>query len=186
MIDLLKMHNQMKPNTISLTFKGSVTFDLIDSMIMIVTNRLEQIEGDIRTRKKVFGVLLECLQNLCHYVEKFKKSEEETHFDPSSAIFMIDSDENGYNVATANFIRTDKVEKLKVWIDKINSLSKDELKVFYKEVLGNKTYSEKGGGNLGFIDIARKIDGELDYSFETIDDEFSFFSFEIQIKKVSI
>jgi hypothetical protein len=70
---------------------------------------------------------------------------------------------------------------LKEKIDKINSLSKDELKDFYKFVLNNQTFSEKGGGGLGLIDMARKTGNKLEYQFSSFNPEFDFFNLNVLI-----
>ena len=58
---------------------------------------------------------------------------------------------------------------------------KDGLKMLYKEVLNNEERTEKGGGGLGIIDIARKSKQKLVYDFMDIDDQYSFFSLYIKI-----
>jgi hypothetical protein len=60
-------------------------------------------------------------------------------------------------------------------------MSKEELKTYYKEVLSNGVMSEKGGGGLGMIDIARKSGSKLDYKFSVVDEKFSFFSLSIKV-----
>jgi hypothetical protein len=73
------------------------------------------------------------------------------------------------------------VEGLKERIDKINSLEPDALKDFYKEVLNNGIMSDKGGGGLGMIDIARKSAHKLEYDFKKLDDKFTFYSLLVKI-----
>ena len=68
-------------------------------------------------------------------------------------------------------------------IDYINSLDKDELKKFYKETLNNGTMSEKGGGGLGLIDIARRSGQKLQYKIREIDKDYSFFTLTVKISK---
>ena len=41
--------------------------------------------------------------------------------------------------------------------------------------------SDKGGGGLGMIDIARKSGKKLDFDFHKVDDEYSFYSLNINI-----
>ena len=41
--------------------------------------------------------------------------------------------------------------------------------------------SDKGGGGLGMIDIARKSGQKLDFDFQQVDEEFSFYSLNINI-----
>ena len=62
-------------------------------------------------------------------------------------------------------------------------ISKDELKTLYKEILNNEEFSEKGGGGLGLIDIARRTGQELGFDFKKIDGDYSFFSLDISIEQ---
>ena len=66
-------------------------------------------------------------------------------------------------------------------LEDINAMGKEELKEFYKNVLNNGQMSEKGGGGLGMIDIARKSGQKLDYGFMPFDDNHSFFSLNVNI-----
>ena len=58
-----------------------------------------------------------------------------------------------------------RIKPLKDKIDKINSLSQDELKDMYKFILNHQKLTAKGGGGLGLVDIARKTGNKLDYKF---------------------
>ena len=66
-------------------------------------------------------------------------------------------------------------------IDKINSMSKEELKDMYKFILNHQRLSEKGGGGLGLVDIARKTGNRLDYTFEKYNDTYYFFNLDVYI-----
>ena len=178
----MDIQNRMQHNSISLTFKGTVTFELIDSIIAIISNRLDQIETSVVIKKKVYGVMLECLQNLCFHVEKNSEREYNANYDQQSALFMIDSDDSGYQIVTGNFVAREKTDTLKNWLDEINSLSEQEIKELYNKILRNKTFSEKGTAGLGFVDIARKV-GKLNYNFNNVDDKYSFFAFQLSIQK---
>jgi len=99
----------------------------------------------------------------------------------SAAIFMIGRNDKGYNIVTGNYILTERVESLRSKIDHVNSLDRDGLKTLYKEVLNNDERSQKGGGGLGIIDIARKSGQNLVYDFMEVDNKYSFFSLYINI-----
>lgn len=183
MKSFLEIHNQMKVNTIALFFKGYVTFELVDSIIMIIAEKLEKVEEDKNIRKKVYGILTECLQNLCSHIEKDDSGTESLNYDINSAVIMVDSDQEGYFIKTGNFVSNSKVEGLIKWLEQINSISHDQLKELYNKILTNKSFSDKGGGGLGLVDIARKSGEKLEYNFEKIDDKFSFFSFQTKINR---
>jgi len=166
-----------------LTFKGEVTFDLINSMLKIIESRLDMIEGDLKTRKKVYNVLVECLQNLVHHIDSVDPDEEASPYHSKTALLMITTSADGYHVVTGNYIMNDKIEKLKSWLDEINSVSPEELRELYKKILNNEQFSEKGTAGLGFIDIARKSGQKLVYTFQYVNERYSFFSFQITIPK---
>ena len=180
MLDLLGLYETMHDNNIMLSFKGEVTFDLVNSVLKIIEDRLNRTEEDLKTKKKVYNVLVECLQNLCHHIEE---SATEESYNNKTAILMIYLNDTTYNVLTGNYISNKNVEHLKSWLDQINSVSKEELRELYKKILNNEQFSEKGGGGLGFIDIARKSGQKLNYNFNPVNDKISFFSFQINIPK---
>lgn len=168
----------MKHNDIMLSFKGDVTSEMLTSMLQIMEAKLDNLGEPSKMKRKVYNVLVECLQNLYHHRDEMKLIgiDEE-----SAAIFMIGRNDKGYNIVTGNYILTERVESLKGKIDHVNSLDKDGLKTLYKEVLNNDERSQKGGGGLGIIDIARKSGQNLVYDFMEIDKRYSFFSLYINI-----
>ena len=79
----------------------------------------------------------------------------------------------------------DQVPQLQDKLEKINSLDKDGLKAFYKDLIQASEISDKGGAGLGFVDIARKSGQKLEYDFHEINKEFSFFALKIKIARVN-
>ena len=58
------------------------------------------------------------------------------------------------------------------------------LKQLYKEIIKGTEISDKGGAGLGFVDMARKSGNGLEYSFEKLDSEYSFFSLKSTISAI--
>ena len=172
----------MEHNDIMLSFKGDITSELLSSMLQIMETKLENLDEQPKVRKKVYNVLVECLQTLSHHRDEMRAdmSGDEAK---KQAIFMISKNTVEYNIMTGNFVRSDKVGSLQARIDKINAMDKDELKQYYQDVLSLEGFSEKGGGGLGFIDIARKSGQKLNYEFLKIEENFSFFSLYIKISQ---
>jgi hypothetical protein len=184
MVDIYDFYDKMERNNIMLSFKGDVTSELLTSILQIMETKLDNMQEEPKTKKKVYNVLVECLQNLYHHMDDIPKMgsvNPETGENSRSAIFMIGKLDNQYNIITGNYIRTQNVDGLRSRLDEINKLSKEELKDYYKAVLNNGEISEKGGGGLGMIDIARKTGQKLNYHFMQIDEQHSFFSLNIKI-----
>lgn len=173
----------MDKHDIMLSFKGRVSTELLDSILQIVETKLDTSASSKKVKKKVFNVLVECLQNLYHHVE----DDDRTEIDESTTgIFVLSNAAEWYEVYTGNYMPSENVSELKSKIERVNAMSKDELKAFYKEVLNNGMMSAKGGGGLGVIDIARKSGEKLDYSFMSLGDETSFFTLRVKVKKDNI
>lgn len=178
MLDIYDFYDKMERNHIMLSFKGDITSELLTSILQIMESKMDNLQEEPKIKKKVYNVLVECLQNLYHHME-----DETPVFNDRarSAIFMIGKVDGQYNIITGNYIRVENVGLLKGRLDDINALTKEELKDYYKEVLNNGEMSMKGGGGLGMIDIARKTGQKLNYNFMPVDDRYSFFSLNIKI-----
>lgn len=180
MFDIYDFYEKMEDGKIILSFKGEITSDLLTSILKILESKLVNIGDEPKLRKKVYNVLVEVLQNIYHHNDGV---HAETKSDQKSAIFLVGRiNQSDYRIITGNYILNNNVESFKSKLDKINSLSKEELKEFYLDILNNDEYSGKGGGGLGMIDIARKSGQQIGYSFQKVDEEFSFFSLIITVK----
>lgn len=163
-----------------IAYKGSITSDLINDVLEAVEKKLDEANEEGKTRKKLYNVLVESLQNLYHHIEETHEGIEE-ELDPKFGVLVIAREDGEYKVITGNFVNSSKIKYLKEKIDKINSLNKDELKDMYKFILNHQKLSAKGGGGLGLVDIARKTGSKLVYSFYNYNDNYYFFNLEIKI-----
>ena len=178
MLDVFEIYEKMEQNNILLSFKGEITSDLLTSILQIMENKMVNMQEEPKLKKKVYNVLVECLQNLYHHMDDIS---EVSHENNRSAIFMIGKNQGKYLIYTGNYILNENISRLKSILDEVNSLSKEELKDYYKKVLNNGEMSMKGGGGLGMIDIARKTGEKLDYDFLEIDNKVSFFTLNIKV-----
>ena len=168
----------MEKDNIMLSFKGSVTSELLTSVLQIMESKMDRLNEPSKVKKKVYNILVEALQNLYHHLDK-QPDDPAKGF--NTVIFMVGKDNDTYSIFTGNYITNANAEVLKEKLDKINSLGAEELKAYYKEVLNNGMMSEKGGGGLGMIDIARTSGKKLDYDFQAVDDMHSFYSLNIKV-----
>lgn len=180
MVDVFDIYDKMERNNILLSFKGEITSDLLTSILQIMENKMENMQEEPKMKKKVYNVLVECLQNLYHHLDDVADTVDGTD-KIRSAIFMIGKQRDKYSIFTGNYILNENIHGLKRRLDEVNSLNKEELKEYYKKVLNNGEMSLKGGGGLGMIDIARKTGEKLEYNFLEIDNKVSFFTLNIKV-----
>ena len=139
---------------------------------------METLDEPPKIKKKVYNILVECLQNLYHHIDE---DDKRTKLDEKSALFMIRKIDGEYSIMTGNYMSIDNVDIMRSRLDRINEMDQEELKVYYKEVLNNGQMSAKGGGGLGMIDIARKSGKKLEYKFDPVDNDYSFFSLNVKV-----
>lgn len=176
------LYDGLERRRVMLSFKGGLTSDLITVLLSLVERKLEGMEPDHKARKRVFNVVVECLQNLYHHNGHLRAdgATVQPTKDPHGVV-MIARTETGYSVLTGNFMAGAEVDQLKGHLERINSLSADDLREWYKAKLADGTYSSAGGGGLGMIDIARRSGGKLEYAFVPYDKDSAFFSLNVNV-----
>ncbi len=173
------LFKQLEHEQSMLSFKGVVTKELLATVLEIVEVKLRESEDSPSKRKKVYNVLVECLQNLYHHNEKDLIDTDALSL--QSAIFLVSKDKDVYEIKTGNYVRKDEVAAIEEKINEINLLNKEELRAMYREILKNGELSQKGTAGLGLIDIARKSGNKLKYQFINVDKEYSFFCLNVII-----
>lgn len=181
----LRSYKNIYDPSIILLFKGQLTFDLVTSIISTLEYRLEGIEKNEKVKKRFYNVVTECIQNLFYHLEEIHTTSSEiNNIDSKSALIIITTHKRFYSLQTGNYIPASKTEEIQKRLDEINSIEPDELRVLYKKALREQKFSDKGTGGLGFIDIARKTDGEkLRYTFRPVTDSVFYFTLKVRLPK---
>lgn len=178
--DVNEYYSKLNGGDVLMAFKGNISSELISNVLEVVESRMDDYSENSKIRKKVYNVLVESLQNLYHHIEVLPDSMKK-EYDTKFGILVVSRVEDQYKISTGNFISTEKVDILRNKLDKINSMGKEELKDMYKFILNHQRLSDKGGGGLGLIDIARKTGNKMDYSFHAFNDKYSFFNLDVFI-----
>ncbi|MBR4264731.1 MAG: SiaB family protein kinase [Bacteroidales bacterium] len=167
-------------------FEGDITHDLISIFLDKVETSLLRMGESLKVTRKLYNILVEALQNLFHHLEippaeylKSLKLPEKCRY---GFCTVVKDGAGVYKIISGNFIKNDSVQFLRDRIEQLNYLSSDELKELYKRILNNDEFSEKGGGGLGFIEMARKSQNKFGYDFVKYDEHFSFFVLEVLVK----
>jgi hypothetical protein len=167
-----EFYKSMKAHEITLVYEGEITHQITKAFTSLTETNMAKDEESGSVQRRVFHVMVECLQNISKHAEDFGS---EDYLFSGRGIFLVSKGENEYSVTTGNAVENEKIEELSTILEKINKLDKDELKELYKKQMKEGRLSDKGGAGLGFIDIKRKTDHELEYHFLPINDETSFF-----------
>lgn len=177
--NIFDFYSDMEKNNVLLSFKGAINGDLMATIIELIEENLELKNESSKVKKKVFNILVECLQNLFHHNAEF--NQQNGH--DMSVVVMIAKNVEGYSIVTGNLIDDVKIDTFKSKLEEINSLDKKGLKQLYKTVLTEGKFSDAGGAGLGLIDIGRKSSEPLEYGFIPFSENYSFFSLNVKINQ---
>ncbi|OFX21189.1 MAG: hypothetical protein A2041_04815 [Bacteroidetes bacterium GWA2_31_9b] len=175
-------YRSMKAHEITLVYEGEITHQITKAFTSLTESNMAKESEANSVQKKVFHVMVECLQNISKHADSFGSDD---FLFAGRGIFMVSKGKNDYHVTTGNVIENDKIEELTEMLNHINSLDKEGLKNLYKNQMKEGRLSEKGGAGLGFIDIARKTSNKLDYHFLPIDEGSSFFLLTSSISRLA-
>ncbi len=178
---IFDLYDELEKQRIMLSFKGDLSPELISALLNLVEQKLELTESEHRVRKRVFNVVMECLQNLYHHNRKTAGKEDALQSDERQGVVMIAHDSKGYSVLTGNYMAKTEVSDLKGRLDHVNGCEPEQLKALYKTTLGDGKFTRSGGGGLGIIDIARKSGRKLEYGFVPMDNDNTFFSLNVNV-----
>jgi len=176
--DVNKLHDEICVDGVFFAYEGDIASCQINSILEKLEEKLDEFSTSVKARKKILNIMVEGLQNLFHHADDVPKDLTE-RLGRRYGMVIVTNDGNDFRMTVGNFISSDKEKFLTEKIEKINSLSEDELKEMYKFILNYQKLSSKGGGGLGLIDMARKSDKKLEYRFYPHNKNHSFYRLDI-------
>ena len=171
---VFELFNRFEKYTLTYVYRGIFNPSLTDKILMLAETNMNLIGEVSKTQKRVYFVMVESLQNITRHQDVSQTQDNQ-------ALFVVQNKDGKYGMASGNVIEIENIDSLKEKLDKINSLSPEELKIHYKDVLENTGLSEKGGAGLGLIEIARRSGSKLFYLFKPISEKLSYFYFKSKI-----
>lgn len=179
---IFNLHKSLIEKNIILAYEGEFTQEITKSVLSMTERNLESMGEESSIKRKVFNIMVECLQNVVKHSEETAGQKRSLK---TSAVFMIGRQDDDYFIISGNPIKEDAKSILSERFKQINSLDKEGLKKLYKQVIrGGDGLSDKGGAGLGFIDMARKSGKKLEYDFAPIEGDLSFFSLKVTVSRL--
>ena len=169
--EAIHYHQKMVSEDILVIHKGDFSQDAIFPVLKIIEENLQKARKDSTSKKKIFHILVELLQNISRHCLMVGDKKE--------GIFLIGKTDNYFVINTGNLIKNNEVKSLKKQLDLLNGLNGKELKELYLSKLRERHLPNNGGAGIGLIDIARRLISPVNYSIEPIDDEKSFLSINV-------
>lgn len=168
--------------TTILRYHGEINGPIISELLDDLDFKCINLDIPDKLRKKIFNIAVEMFQNLYHYTRDLvlegMKDEE-----IRAVLLSFEMDEENYLLSTQNFILNKDEDKLMQKIDKVNKMDSKELRLYYRQVLNNEEFSDKGGAGLGFIDMKKRSGEHLSYSIEKVNEYLRKYTLIVKVKK---
>jgi hypothetical protein len=176
-----KFHHVLLNQKISLVYEGEVNQSIVKVFTSMTEKNMSDNSESSKTTKRVYHVMVECLQNICKHSSDPATGQEVS---PGAGIVLLGERGNSFILTTGNILSNDKIEGMKSTLDEFNLLDHAGVKAKYKEMIKSSRLSDKGGAGLGFIDIIKKTGNKIEYHFEPVNDEISFFIFTTKVDRI--
>jgi len=178
---ILDFYKYMREYEISLVYEGEITQPIIKAFLSLTETKMMQQEEPGSVQRKVFHVMVECLQNVSKYSDS---TVEHNYLYAGMGVFVVTRNAEEYRITTGNPMETSKIEELKNTLELVNSMDKEALTEMYRKQIKEGQMHDKGGAGLGFIDIKRKTGNKLTFEFMPLDDDFSFFILSTTVSRL--
>ncbi len=168
----------MDDKNIYLIWSGHVSPEVEKEVISFTETKLSEEDMEGRQRKRVFITLVELLDNVGNYSPG--REVEEKFGRPFAMIRLVDK---VFYLSTGNLILKSKVKQLKEKLDAVNKLDKKGLKAMFIKSLTDQISDSDSTGNMGLIEMVKKSGSKLEYLFDDVNDDYSYYSLTVAVKE---
>ncbi|MDQ3108732.1 MAG: SiaB family protein kinase [Bacteroidota bacterium] len=170
------IHKKMFHQHYMLCYKGHFSQDVTKSLLTMAENKLEKEGTETAIKKKIFNIMMGCLQNIC-------MTETTTQEENPSAIFMLGKNDQEFFIFSGKVIPNEQVDEMKRKLYAINMMDSEDLKNLFTSLIKSLSASEISESEVTLIDIARKSGKKLEFNFHEINDLTTFFSMRTVIAR---
>lgn len=154
---------------------GPLSYEEIGVLLNRMTAYVDKQGMPITIKKKVYSAMVESLENIYKHQDIISGDSE---YHPKFSLLLNHKE---FSLFISNSLLNTKIKPLKEKLDRVNSLNKKGLKELYKLTILSGDVSLKGGAGLGIINIAKVSENKISYKFETINDQYSYFTINVII-----
>jgi hypothetical protein len=169
--------SEMATSGFPLIYKGEMNHQIMRSLAFMANRKIAEKNLPTSIRKRVFHIMIECLQNITKHSDDFDKNDSQI----GNGLFIVGQEKESFYVVTGNLVRNEKLKALEERLLTINNADRNMLKKIFLKQMMEGSLNEKGGAGLGLIDIARKSGKKLFYHFVPYDNQRHYFLLAVTI-----
>lgn len=175
-VDSKEIFDIMFDNNIIVSYVGPFDGQILS---ILASNIEDSLWQDPHRGKKFFKIFIELSQNISLYSQERIGTEENSS---GIGILLIKEFEDHFKILTGNVLNNDEANHLEKKFQHIKDMDRDELRE-YKRELRSLPRKDKGGGNIGLIQVALLSGYSLDHQFIDINNKSLFFIISTRLDK---
>jgi len=161
-----------------LDYSGPVDHKMIDQLLKKLKKTAIYLSLDKTTAKRVYSILVECLENIS------KHSEKEHSESKNCPPYVLVLKTMGKIVIKAgNPVSDDRESHISSELDQINKVDDKELNLIYDNKINRVTEKNGNGAGLGFMLMKFKSGNPIEYGFNRTICNILFFEIQIKVNK---
>ncbi|HEY4073192.1 MAG TPA: SiaB family protein kinase [Herbaspirillum sp.] len=154
-------------------YAGYFSQNIIAAVADAVKMRIEHVGAEGLTRRKLFSSFIEMAQNIIHYsADAYEKTGQsagqstgQTDHGVRHGSVCITAKDERYYLHCANPVLAEVADRLREKLEHLRTLTIDEIKREYKEMLRAETPEDSKGAGLGLLTMARDASEPLEFQF---------------------
>ena len=191
----LSFREELVKRGIIFSYSGFLNEEILTGIGNALRTKLTIDKTDTKVSRGIFSAFVEQVQNVIRYSAETNAviGEEQHHDDgedhvheneslPYGMVTIGEYPDGTRFVACCYKISNTDTEKLTAQLESIRGLDRKQLGAIMREQLKNVQAQGAKGAGLGFVSIAREVNGNWEYEIVSNDlEEFDFFCFEAHV-----
>ena len=161
-----------------LEYSGQVDYKMIDQLLKKLKKSQEFINLDKTTGKRIYAILVECLENIAKH--SVKKSAVDIKIQPTILVRKLN---DKIVIKASNPVAIDKTGDLIRRLNQVNYLEEKVLSTLYENKINKVSDQEGNGAGLGFMLMKLKSGNKITYKFTRIDNDYTYFELKISVNE---
>jgi len=175
-LETKKILTELMADFLTISYSGA--FD--GTVLSAFAKRVETtLTDNPQLNKKIFKIFVELGQNIALYSSDKIITDDQTNFN-GYGIFILREYIDKFQLLAGNMAFKEDATIASEKCEKINALSREELRE-YKRILRKQPAGQKGGGNIGLVQIVLTANSNIEHKVIDVDDSHSFLVFSVEV-----
>lgn len=168
----------MSESGIFLDYRGPLDFAIIDLLLKKLKKTREFAVLNKTTGKRVYSMVVECLENICKHGELKITDNPEMH-----SYISVGMENDKIIIIAGNPVTINEEDNIVRRLEHINQSDETTLKVLYENKISSDLRNNEKCAGLGFIYMALKSGNKIVYSFNPLTNGYLYFEIQITLNK---